>query len=74
MMNKLGSRLLRMEPEQILIGAFFSCMIVKFEGLMALQAMGIYLSDQRWKVKGCFGLYGNGFPDVLLPSIFWQLF
>ena len=44
-MKRLGSGFLRLEPEQILVKAFFSRVIIRFGELIALQVTGIHFSD-----------------------------
>ena len=49
-------------------------MIIRFKGLIALQATDIYLLDLKWKVKDWFGFYGHGFLNSLFFGIFLVIF
>ena len=41
---------------------------------MVIGIVKVYLSNLRWKFKGCFGFCNNDFLDGLLPNVFFTTF
>ena len=67
-MKRLRFRLVK--SRKILVGNLLFDVFVRLRGgLMASKTVSIYFSDSERKVKGGFGLRGDGFLNGLLSNV-----